>query len=384
MKLFRLLKRFNINNIALTSLALASVFAGCNKKSASTPPPTEFDQTAMLTNIADNLIVPAYQELSTQSDHLVTSLTQFATDPSASNLLAVQAQFKISYKAYIHCEPYDFGPANGTVMLINSINYWPTKSAFINSELSDNTGISDAYVNGLGAERKGFPALGYLLFDRIHDNNAVIDSFTTSGTAERRKQFIVALARNIANNAKTVLQEWQTSYSDTFKKNTGTELNTSLSLLLNNFVAGLETSKNKRIGIPIGRKDNFTEGDPDSLAVELPYTDFAKEMLAETTTTLTNLYQGKSGSNDGPGFDDYAKSLNSDGAALNENIKTEFNVLQTNIAAVPSPMQTAVKADPGKTVYNCWVETKKMLVLLKVDLAANLGILITFSDNDGD
>jgi predicted lipoprotein len=371
-----------MNKIILTSFTLLIGFYGCRK--SSTPDPArQFDQTAMLANIADNLIVPAYQELSAESDKLVTAVTQFSADPSIPNLALMQEQFKTAYKAYIHCEPYDFGPANGTVMLINSINYWPTKPSLIYTELSNPTAISDGYINGLGAEKKGFPALGYLLFDIINGNSAVADSFVNSSTAARRKQYIVALAENISSNSKIVLQEWQSSYAAIFKKNTGIELNTSLSLLLNNFVINFETSKNKRLGTPIGRKDNFTEGPVDPTAVELPYTDFAKEMLNETAVTLTNLYLGKSGTTDGLGFDDYVKSLNTDGAALNESIKTEFNTFQTDITAIISPMQTSIQANPA-LVYNTWVQSKKLLVLLKVDLASSLGILITFSDNDGD
>jgi predicted lipoprotein len=372
-----------MNTARVLFIATLIVVCGCNKKSDPDQSNSGFDQSAMLINMADNLIVPAYEELSHESDLLVSTITTFAGTPNTDNLSAVQTQFKVAYKAYIHCEPYDFGPANGTVMLINSVNYWPTKPSLINNEISGNAVISNDYVNSLGAEKKGFPALGYLLFDITNGNAAVLDSFVTGDNAGRRKLYVQALAQNIAGNVKTVLQEWQGSYAATFKKNTGTELNTSLSLLLNNFVINFETSKNKRIGTPIGRKDNFTTGPVDPAAVELPYTDFAKDILAETAATLLNLYQGKSSAGDGPGFDDYVKSLNSDGAALNESIKTEFNVFQTDIAAINSPMQTSIQTDVTP-VYNSWVQSKKLLVLLKVDLAANLGILITFSDNDGD
>ncbi len=374
-----------MRKLIVFALAGIIVIAGCKKKSNDGEQNHDFDQSAMLTNMADNLIVPAYQNFSSQCDNFVTTITAFSDNPSSSNLTAVQNQFKTTYKAYLHVEPYDFGPANGTVMLINAVNYWPTKPNLIKTELAASTPVSNDYVNGLGAEKKGFPALGYLLFDITNGNDAVIDSFTTSATAARRKQYVVALAQNIANNAKTIVQEWQNSYAASFKKNTGTELNTSLSLLLNSFVVNFETSKNKRLGIPIGRKDNFTEGPVDPAALELPYTDFAKDILAESVAALSDIYQGKSASGDGLGFDDYAKSLNDDGVALNDSIKTEFSNFKNDIAAIQSPMQTSITTDAGKAlVYTSWVESKKMLVLLKVDLAAQLGILITFSDNDGD
>jgi predicted lipoprotein len=289
-------------------------------------------------------------------------------------------KFKDAYKAWVHCEPFNFGPADETVMLQSAINYWPTKPSLINTELSGSGEISSSYVEGLGAEKKGFPALAYLLFNIKDGNTAVLNTFTADGS-QRRKQYVNALAENIAANVITVRDAWKNGYAATFKTNTGTSLNSSLSLLLNNLVIDLETSKNKRIGIPIGRKDNFTQGPVDPDAVELPYTDFAKEMLLETADAMDNLFQGKGS----VGFDDYVAVLKvqSGSTTLEESIKTEFATFKNEIGDINSPMQNTITTDPS-AINTAWVQSKKLLVLLKVDLASNLGILITFSDNDGD
>lgn len=382
----RPLKRDHMNirmKKILVFCTLGLICWGCNKKSGGTTNRDNFDQAALLTNLSDNLIVPAYTSFSADAEALKTAVDDFVGAPSAGGLSSAQEAFRVAYKSFIHCEPYDFGPANGTVMLQTAVNFWPTDPAMINAELNGSSAISNDYVNGLSAGKKGFPALGYLLFDLTNGNGAVLDSFTTGSLADRRRAYVLALAQNIASNAAVVLQQWQSTYATSFKKNTGTEANTSLSLLLNSLVVGLETSKNKRLGTPIGRKDNFTTGPIDPSAVELPYSNLAKEMLAESAVTLAALYQGKTPAGDGPGFDDYVSSMNDEGIALNDSIKTSLAALQAKIAAIPSPMQLAITSD-ATPVYNAWVETKKLLVFLKVDLASDLGILITFSDNDGD
>jgi predicted lipoprotein len=96
---------------------------------------------------------------------------------------------------------------------------------------------------------------------------------------------------------------------------------------------------------------------------------------------MDNLFRG----NSGVGFDDYVAVLKvqSGTTTLEESIKTEFSTFKDDIDAINSPMQNTISTDPA-AINTAWVQSKKLLVLLKVDLASNLGILITFSDNDGD
>jgi uncharacterized protein len=360
-------------------IAVVGLMMGCSKNNNKKE--DNFDHSAMLANMADNLIVPAYEQLAAESGLLLDAATTFSATTNITALENLQLQFKNTYKAWLHCEPFNFGPADNTVMLQNAINYWPARTSFVDAELAGSNELTDNYINSLGAEKKGFPALSYILFDINNGNNAVLDKFSSA----RRKEYLVALAKNIKINVAAVLNEWKSGYTTTFKNNTGTELNTSLSLLLNNLVIELETSKNKRIGIPVGRKDNFTQGAADPGAVELPTSSFAKEMLKESSIVLSNIFEGKYGSTDGIGFDDYlaALKIEDNGVGLEQSISTEFSAFTTTIEQIGSPMQTTVTNNPA-AVDAAWVQSKKLLVLLKVDLASNLGILITFSDNDGD
>jgi uncharacterized protein len=363
-------------------LALGIAIAGCSK-TKSDKPATEFDQAKMLGNYADQVIVPSYQHLADEAGKLVEAATAFSSNPDEAELGALQTQFESAYKAWVHCEPYDFGPAADLVMLNDAINYWPAKPSLINAELAASGELTNDYVDALGAEKKGFPVLGYLLYDIDNGNAAIVDSFTNASDAERRKQYIVSVAGNIASNVNKVLEEWKTGYAGTFKNGTGTSLNSSISLLLNSLVISLETSKNKRIGIPIGRKDNFSEGPVSPAALELPYSPLAKQMLRENALTLGDLFTGNHNGTSGIGFDDFVAAVSDSGASLASSINTELATYQSDIDAIASPMQTSVGSNPDP-IQAVWVQNKKLIVLLKVDLASNLGVLITFSDNDGD
>ena len=379
-------KKLSKTGLYILAVTLTCIVA-CSKNSnpGTEPPVAGYDQKALLTNMADNIIVPSYQQLSTGADDLISAAQAFSADANTTTLTNLQNQWKAAYKTWIKCEPFNFGPADGTVMLENNINYWPAKPDLINTELNGANALTDTYISGLGAQKKGFPAMEYLLFNRVNGNSAVLANFTTAAGAARRKEYVTALAGNISTNVKAVLAEWQNSYSATFKNNTGTALNSSLSLLLNNLIINLETSKNRRLGIPVGRKDNFTQVAADPNAVEAPYTDFAIEFLTDNAAVMNNIFQGKYGATDGQGFDDYAAALKADnnGELLYLSIEKQFTAYTNAVAAISPPLQNTVTANPA-AVDVAWVESKKLLVLLKVDLSSNLGILITFSDNDGD
>ncbi|RYD94272.1 MAG: hypothetical protein EOP54_17790, partial [Sphingobacteriales bacterium] len=53
--------------VSTVVLALTVFIIACSKKSGTDngPVPTNFDKAAMLTNYADNLIIPAYTDLKT-------------------------------------------------------------------------------------------------------------------------------------------------------------------------------------------------------------------------------------------------------------------------------------------------------------------------------
>ena len=75
-----------IGVVAITLIAFA-----CSKSDDSNPgtgggATDNFNRAAMLTNIADNIIIPAYQDFSTDINSLVTAKDNFVATPNQSNL----------------------------------------------------------------------------------------------------------------------------------------------------------------------------------------------------------------------------------------------------------------------------------------------------------
>ena len=71
-------------------------------------------KSQMLTNWADNFIVPNYQNLSNSLDQLQLSINSFVTNPNQSTLDEVRGEWLESYKLWQHVEMFNIGPAELT------------------------------------------------------------------------------------------------------------------------------------------------------------------------------------------------------------------------------------------------------------------------------
>lgn len=89
-------------------------------------------KSQMLTNWADNFIVPNYQNLSNSLDQLQLSINSFVTNPNQSTLDIVRVEWLESYKLWQHVEMFNIGPAEQTFYHLK-MNVFPTSVANIES-----------------------------------------------------------------------------------------------------------------------------------------------------------------------------------------------------------------------------------------------------------
>ncbi|MEM9022133.1 MAG: hypothetical protein AAGB22_00230, partial [Bacteroidota bacterium] len=76
--------------------------------------------------------------------------------------------------------------------------------------------------------------------------------------------------------------------------------------------------------------------------------------------------------------------LNALGAtSLVNDTKAQIDVVQADLDALPDPLSGTIESSQG-TVEQVYQEMQQLVVLFKVDMPSQLGILITYQDNDGD
>jgi predicted lipoprotein len=350
------------------------------KKDEEPAPESSFDKAGMLANYGDNLINPAYAEFKVSADTLKVHCDAFIAAPGVSTLDQLQASFLEASKKFQWVSTFEFGPAE-TELFRTNLNIFPCDTTEINTKIA-NANLDFSTVADLDV--KGFPAMDFLLFGIQNDDNYIISKFSMDANAANRKNYLNAVVAEIKTRANTVYQAWTTgNYISTFKNSTGSDVGSSLSLLVNQLNQDLEVLKNARIGIPAGKR---------SLGVPLPdkceafYSGYSLTLAEEHLNNIENIYLGRSRQNvDGLGFDNYLDHIGAQfgSGTLNNAIKNKFSAAKAKLALVPDELADAV-VNNATLVDAAYLELQQLVVLLKVDMASALGVSITYVDNDGD
>lgn len=369
----------NISSIHAFAIAfLVLAFAACKPK----PLPNDYDKGEMLSNVADNLIVPAYGELLNQTAKLDTAILQFVSTPDSTSLAAMQNQFLAAWMSFQRCKVYEFGPAE-TSLYRSSLNTFPLDTAQVKSNIaSGNYNLATAE----NADAKGFPAADYLLFQPGKSTTEIIQSLSTDSLAANRMQYLSDLVVDIDTKTQTVRDNWSAgggNYAAEFSTNEGTDVGSSIGFLVNAINFDLELVKNQKIGLPLGVK---TANIPNPHLVEAYFSKYSIELATENMKAIRDIYLGTDADgNDGEGIDEILIGLD---AQYNDNLLAdEIKSQMTTVIAKMEALQGNLSEDVvsnSAPVTEVYTEIQKLVVLLKVDMVSALGVSITYTDTDGD
>lgn len=369
--------RYVIVWLAVSILLTAS---SCDSETGPEPEPTTFDRPAMLANWGNNVILPAYEQLLTSVNALKTAADQFADAPSEANLLAARNALKSARSAWQHAAPFQFGPAE-SLTLRSVLNTYPTNQ----SQVEDNI-TSGSYTLGSVAQiaAGGFPAIGYLLYGDDLTDQQVVDLYTQVNAAGRIK-YLKDNAAFIQGNVDLVINRWRASngnYLATFLSTdkAGADVGSSLGEVVNAMVLHFERFvRDGKVGIPAGIR---SAGIARPLATEALHGGYSAELAVESMQSLKRLFNGESlQGTDGIGLAENLQSL--EAGSLATDINQAFDESITLLNGLVDPLGNQIESDNDK-VITTFQKMQELVVLLKVDMTSQLGVTITFQDNDGD
>lgn len=347
--------------------ALLFSITSCDKESES----PDFDRGAMLVDLNTQVIQNAYSSNQAAFEQLDLDANQFYAEPTNLSLANLRESFRSAYLQFQHLKMFNFGYFE-SYEIRKAINTYPTDTAKIQSNI--NTG---AYHLELAenVQAIGLPALDYLLFGR--NDSDVLLSFTTDTDASNRLSYLTAVTLKMKNEIKAAAEAWSTESQD-FVQTTGNDATGSTNILFNAFVQDIELLKNAKIGIPAG---NQTGGSTLPNYAEAFFSDLSIELAIENVKALKNCFLG----NNSIGFDDYIRDVESADVqiSLADQIASKFDDCEQALISVGAPLSERVNSD-NASVQVAYTEIKSLVTYVKTDMASALGLLITFSDNDGD
>ncbi len=371
-------------NIFILGVIITTLFfIACDKKKKDKKDDNEdtsFDKPAMLANYSENIIVPNFQSFKIALDSLVNAYTVFIQTKTVADLTVLRQKYIRATIKFQHVSTFEFGPSESEIVRSN-FNTYPTNTLTINSNI--NSGSYDlGTVSNLDA--KGFPALDYLLFGKNETDASLIALFDTDAKAANRIAYANACLSEMQTKTNSILTNWNSNYKNTFTSSTGSQIGSSLGLLVNQLNFEVDLLKNGKIGIPLGKK---------SLGATLPEkceayyaNNISVKLAKECLLNIEDVYLGRSASGvNGIGLDDYLEHLKATHGAesLNAAINNQFAITKTKLDLVAEPLSTSVNSATS-TVDAAYLELVKLLVLLKTDMPSALGIVITYQDGDGD
>ncbi len=359
-------------NLTFSLLALlVLLYAGCDKDSGSNE--LIADQTALLTNLSDNVIVPSYQNLVSLNSTLKASVETFLADVSLENLISVQNALKAARLGWQDCMMFDFGPAS-TNGLASTLNIFPIDKLTIENNIQN----GNFSVNAAAAsDERGYQAISYL----VHGGETDQDLVAQFDNSDNRKTYLLTITDLILQNSVATLDDWENEYQQTFKDSQGTDVGSSLGQLVNALTQTLErNTRDAKLGIPVGLR---SLGIPNPDRVEGLYTPNSVEFLVRNLNAYKNLFTGTSS---GDGLLDYLDEIEAktiDNENMSANILAQLDACIVAAELIQEPLYIEVVDNPEQTNATI-AELQRLLVLIKTEMVSAIGISITYQDNDGD
>jgi len=370
--------------------ALWACSGGGSDNPAPVTPTTPTDQAgsdrkAMLTNIADNIILPSYANFKTKFDLMLSKSDAFAAKPDKAALTDLRQAWVDAYTEWQKVELFDVGPAEQNT-LRNFFNIYPTSVTGIEEYVAAGSGSFDVPAS---YPKQGFPALDYLINGLGTTDDAIVARYTTAADAAKRVAYLKRLTTQMNTQFTTVYTAWTTGgYRDTFINCTALNAGCSTSKLVNGFVLNYERYiRSGKFGIPTGA---MTNGIPAPDKLEGYYKKDLSLTLAKAAHQATvDFFNGKSvkTGQEGPGLKSYLTSLgakdSSTGTSLVDIINKQFDAVNQQLNTLKPNLSDEIKTN-NAAVALVYTQMQKAVRMLKVDMTTAMSITITYTDNDGD
>lgn len=369
-----------MKKIAAIIISLFVVWS-CSDSGPSGPNVDNFDREAVLENWADNIIIPAFTNFSETTAGLEAAAQNFQDEPGQEQLQEVRESWKTAYLAFQHVSMFEMGEAM-ELRFRDNLNIYPTDAAEIESSIQ--TGDYNLALPSL-ANSQGFPAMDYMLHGLAETDAEILAVYTSGPDAAKYRAYLADLASRINSLTSEVLEHWNSGYRDDFVSNSGNGANSSLDMMVNDYIFYYEKSlRAGKIGIPAG----VFSGSPLSSHVEAYYSQgFSKALFNEALTASINFFNGVHFGNDtsGQSLSDYLDYLNTmkEGTDLSQLINNQFDTARQQAQMLDDDFAAQVEAD-NTMMLATYDELQQNVVYMKVDMLQALNINVDYVDADGD
>ena len=337
-----------------------------------------FDRKALLTNWANNIIIPLYENFNTNLTALSDEITKFNETPNLDNLKLVREKWLDAYKSWQHVEMFNLGKAEETYFQ-SKMNVYPSDKERIERNLTNETYNLDNPNNN---DAQGFPALDYMLYGSDESDEKIVDKYLLEN--KKYNTYLSSLIDKMVSNTSVVVNDWNQN-KDTYINSTENTSTSSINKITNDFIYYYEKLfRANKIGIPAG----VFSGSKLPDRVEGYYSKiYSKDLALEAMSAIENFFVGKKYNSEdkGESLESYLNFLNSEknGSSLSKSITDQFKVAKETIDKLNNDFASQVNEDNNKMLV-AYDEIQKGVVFMKTDMLQSLSISVDYVDADGD
>ena len=340
---------------------------------------SSFDHEQMLTNWADNIIIPSIINFENSLVKLKNSASIFVNEPSNETLSVLKEEWLNSFLKWQHLEMFDVGLAE-EIYYKNRINLYPANVNRIENNISNQNYDLNASSN---FSSQGFNGLDYLLFGIGQNEEEIILKYTLEES--KYGKYFLEIIDKMMELTTQVKDSWDDEFRDEFIKSTDNTSTSSINQVINDFIFYFEKGyRANKIGIPAGR---YSDGPLPDRIEAYHGKKYSKILILEATDAIDNFYNGRF-SNDinssGLSINDYLSYMESDqDDKLAEKINEQLKKIKTKLTELNTDFSEQIRQDNLEMLITFDI-IQANVVFLKVNLLQKLNINIDYADADGD
>lgn len=324
--------------------------------------------------IATSIVMPTLDQIAARAGEMRAAIEQLTNTPSPESLASAQQAWRVARIPWKELEALNIGPARDLRLAV-AIDQVPVEPAKIDLELAGTGPLTDSYVETLGANRKGFHAIEYLLF-RGADDATVLASLTADPLAYRRRDLLVALAGNLARKTTELRDAWAPEGANYLGRLVEPGTSTSafptiqsvIDALVNESVFLTELVADARLGKALGIGSG---GVPQPDIEESGPSDNSIADMAAALRGVRNAYS------------EIGRLVAAQSPATDRAVREALDEAIRSVEAIPRPYRTAVM-DQRPEVKAAYDAVKALKRVLGTEVIAVLGATLKFNANDGD
>jgi putative iron-regulated protein len=296
-----------------------------------------FTDREVVTDYADQVVVPTYQLLHQRAQALRASLDGLAGAPTAANLTAARVAWVAARVPWEQSEAHLFGPvsANGYDPAMDS---WPVNRTDLDAVLASGNALTQAYVAALPEEQKGFHTIEYLLWGEGGDKAA-------TALSPRQLEYLRALGAELETVTGELATSWTQgvqgapAYRAVFVNAglPGSSAYPSLSAAAQEILGGMSGICDEVANGKIA--DPYDAHDPQKVESQFSFNSLLD--FADNLRGVLNAYGGDAlaAGTSGRGLSEYVAAID---PALDARVRAEVQAALDALAAIPAPFRTAI------------------------------------------